>query len=81
MDIPSGFTRQGDCHKICKLHKSLYGLKETPRQWNVKLTEALVQMGFKQSHYDYSLFTEHANAYDDTVVVLVYVDSAIKGAL
>jgi len=58
MEIPSGFARQGECHKVCKLHKSLYGLKQAPRQWNIKLTEAFVQMRFSQSHYDYSLFTK-----------------------
>lgn len=31
-----------------------------------------MQMGFKQSHYDYSLFTKHVDS--EIVVVLVYVD-------
>lgn len=61
MDIPCDFSSQGESHKVCKLHKSLYGLKQAPRQWNVKVTEALVAMGFKQSHYDYSLFTKLAD--------------------
>lgn len=58
MQIPEGFAGQGESKKVCKLHKSLYGLKQAPRQWNRKLTDALVQMGFTQSHYDYSLFTK-----------------------
>ncbi|XP_049387757.1 uncharacterized mitochondrial protein AtMg00810-like, partial [Solanum stenotomum] len=41
----------------------------------MKLTEALVQMGFKQSHYDYSLFTKQSG--DDIVVILVYVDDIL----
>lgn len=57
MDIPKGFARQGESQKVCKLNKSLYGLKQAPRQWNLKLTEALVHMGFN-SHHDYSLFTK-----------------------
>lgn len=75
MDIPLGFARQGECKKVCKLNKSLYGLKQAPRQWNVKLTEALVQMVFKQSHYDYSLFTKNVDG--DIVIVLVYVDDLL----
>ncbi|XP_069152937.1 uncharacterized mitochondrial protein AtMg00810-like [Solanum lycopersicum] len=60
---------------VCKLHKSLYGLKQAPRQWNLKLTEALVDMGFSQSHYDYSLFTK--NIGKELLVILVYVDDLL----
>lgn len=47
MEIPYGFARQGETYKVCKLHESLYGLKKAPSQWNIKLTEVFVQMGFK----------------------------------
>nr|XP_033515314.1 uncharacterized protein LOC117279818 [Nicotiana tomentosiformis] len=46
-----------------------------PRQWNLKLTEALVVMGFKQSHYDYIIFTKKVAG--DVVIVLVYVDDLL----
>ena len=60
---------------VWKLHKSLYGLKQAPRQWNLKLTEALVDMRFSQSHSDYSLFTK--NIGKDLLVILVYVDDLL----
>ena len=41
----------------------------------MKLTEALVDKGFKQSHYDCSLFTKFVGY--DTVIVLMYVDDLI----
>nr|XP_016445243.1 PREDICTED: uncharacterized mitochondrial protein AtMg00810-like [Nicotiana tabacum] len=41
----------------------------------MKLTEALLNMGFQQSYYDYSLFTKKAG--DDIVVILVYVDDLL----
>ena len=44
MQIPEGFASQGEKNMVCKLHKSLYGLKQAPRQWNLKLTEALVEI-------------------------------------
>lgn len=43
MTIPQGFCRQGESGKVCKLHKSLYGLKKTS---DLKLTSVLVQLGF-----------------------------------
>lgn len=38
----------------------------------MKPTEAVVKMGFKQSHFDYSLSTKRINY--DIVIVLVYVN-------
>ncbi|GJR41783.1 ribonuclease H-like domain-containing protein [Tanacetum coccineum] len=61
--------------KVCKLNKSLYGLKQALRQWNAKLTKALVDNGFVQSKFDYSLFTKK---YDDVfIALLVYVDDIV----
>lgn len=45
LEVPVGFASQGGKHVVCKLHKSLYELKQAPRQWNKKLTDALVQLG------------------------------------
>lgn len=71
MDLPQGFQRQGE-QKACKLLKSLYDLKQASRQWNLKLTEALVSAGFIQSTFDYSIFTKKSGI--DIVVILIYVD-------
>ncbi|XP_075096529.1 uncharacterized protein LOC142174603 [Nicotiana tabacum] len=58
IDMARGFSTQGGSYKVCRLHKSLYGLKHAPRQRNKKLIDALLQLGFTQSHFDYSLFTK-----------------------
>jgi histone deacetylase 1/2 len=55
MQQPQGFE-QGDPSLVCKLHKALYGLKQAPRQWFEKLQTTLLQLGFKASKCDPSLF-------------------------
>jgi hypothetical protein len=74
MKPPPGFhtTRSG---MVCRLHKSLYGLKQAARCWFAKLSTALKAYGFKQSLSDYSLFTLQQQG--SILVVLVYVDDLI----
>ena len=54
---PPGFEK-GELGLVCKLHKSLYGLKQANHQWNTKLTNVILNLGFSQSKVDYSLFTK-----------------------
>ncbi|GJX74182.1 ribonuclease H-like domain-containing protein [Tanacetum coccineum] len=74
MILPDGLFNPGD-KKVCRLKKSLYGLKQTPRQWNAKLTHALLENDFCQSKSDYSLFTKSYN--NEFLAQLVYVDDII----
>ncbi|GKD97978.1 ribonuclease H-like domain-containing protein, partial [Tanacetum coccineum] len=73
MTLPHGFDTQKG--KVCKLNKSLYSLKQSPRQWNAKLTMALIENGFVQSMFDYSLFTKRSDKL--FIALLVYVDEIV----
>nr|GEY10666.1 ribonuclease H-like domain-containing protein [Tanacetum cinerariifolium] len=74
MTLPLGFGNNSD-NKVYKLNKSLYRFKQAPRQWNAKLTAALVEHGFVQSKFDYSLFIKETG--DVFVFLLVYVDDIV----
>ncbi|CAM8884356.1 unnamed protein product [Rhodiola kirilowii] len=76
MKLPPGFyKREKVVGKVCKLMKSLYGLKQASRQWFAKFSEALAEFGFLNSLNDYSLFTLHNDG--QFLVSLVYVDDVI----
>ncbi|MFS7948515.1 putative RNA-directed DNA polymerase [Helianthus anomalus] len=74
MKVPSGFSRPNET-RVCKLKKSLYGLKQASRNWYHKFTNALIGLGFVQSKADYSLFTYKKGV--DFVAALIYVDDVV----
>ena len=75
MQQPPGFEVQGECQKVCKLKKAIYGLKQSPRAWFHKLFEVMSSFGFVRSASDHSLFIKKTST--GIVVMVVYVDDII----
>jgi hypothetical protein len=55
MHQPPGFITPGAEHLVCKLHKSLYGLRQSPRAWYARLHAALLEWHLIQSKSDPNL--------------------------
>lgn len=74
MKLPNGMQSVNPQH-VCRLKKSLYGLRQASRQWYSKLAEALNSKGFSSSLNDYSLFFKISGSH--ICIVAVYVDDII----
>ena len=73
MDQPPGFHNTQFLHHVCQLRKSLYGLKEAPREWFHKLTGQLLKLGFQDSKTDTSLYY----TLNGPIYLLIYVDDIL----
>ena len=56
MDQPEGFVEPGQKSKVCKLTKSLYGLKRALKQWHEKFDSCMIKNGYKSNEYDKCIY-------------------------
>uniref|UniRef100_A0AAV1U5H8 Integrase catalytic domain-containing protein n=1 Tax=Peronospora matthiolae TaxID=2874970 RepID=A0AAV1U5H8_9STRA len=72
MDQPDGFEDKGSPKKKCLLQKALHGTKQAARQWNNKLSQHLVDQGFKSSAADPCVVVRVAK--EEYSIIVIYVD-------
>ncbi|KAJ7954112.1 Retrovirus-related Pol polyprotein from transposon TNT 1-94 [Quillaja saponaria] len=75
MEIPPGFSCQKTEGKVCKLKKSLYGLKQSPRAWFDRFRKAMLSFGYQQSNADHTMFVKHCHG--RITILIVYVDDIV----
>lgn len=68
VSVPPGLTTHG---RYLKLKKGLYGLKQSPRLWQKRLTDYLIKVGFERSEYDHSIYIKK------DMIIAVYVDDIL----
>ncbi|GJZ68659.1 zinc finger, CCHC-type containing protein, partial [Tanacetum coccineum] len=76
MNQPQGFIMLGNENKVCKLLKSLYGLKQTPKQWHQEFDEVVLSSCYLLNQADkcvYSKFDESGKR----VIICLYVDDML----
>ncbi|KAH9698737.1 hypothetical protein KPL71_024118 [Citrus sinensis] len=75
MKQPEGFIAPGQEKKVCKLVKSLYGLKQASKQWREKFDHTMITSGFKINECDKCVYVkETENGY---VILYLYVDDML----
>ncbi|GJS68379.1 zinc finger, CCHC-type containing protein [Tanacetum coccineum] len=73
---PQGFIMPGNKNNVCKLIKSLYGLKQEPKQWHQKFDEVVLSNGYLLNQADKCVY----NKFDETgkgVIICLYVDDML----
>lgn len=63
---------------VCELERSLYGLKESGRNWNKVLRDYLTQNKFIQNQADHCVYTRETE--HDKVVMVIWVEDLIIAA-
>ena len=75
MQQPPGYEVQGQENLVCRLKKSLYGLKQSPRCWNKAFRDFIVNLGFKQSTADPCVFVQVDT--QSMKALAVYIDDLV----
>lgn len=67
VEVPKG--------KVLKLRKSLYGLKQSPRCWNLKFHGVMTKLGFHRSDAEPCLYIKSSN--QSISIIVLYVDDML----
>ena len=72
MKQPLGFILEGHENLVCKLHKSLYGLKQSLCAWYERIDTELRKIGMNKSSSDGNMYYIHQKG--ETLILMIYVD-------
>ncbi|KAF8796357.1 Retrovirus-related Pol polyprotein like [Argiope bruennichi] len=72
MTQPQGFVDPNKPDHVCHLNKALYGLHQSGREWFLEIHSVLENLNFKKLDW-----TNCVYAYQDNVVLLLYVDDIV----
>ena len=76
MQQPKGFEEKSKANLVCKLKKSLYSLKQAPREWYHKFHSFMFSQGYKHSDIDHCLYMKKAK-HNCLLILILYVDDML----
>jgi len=74
MHQPEGF-RGGNDKLVCKLKRSIYGLKQASRQWYLKFDEVATSLGFEENKVDQCIYLKVSGS--KFIFLVLYVDDIL----
>ena len=72
---PEGFEVSGSAGKACKLHRSIYGLKQASRSWNMRFDKTVKEFDFVQNEDDPCVYRKADKG--NLVFLVLYVDDIL----
>ncbi|CAL2256677.1 unnamed protein product [Prunus armeniaca] len=72
---PEGFIKEGEEHLVCKLKKSIYGLKQASRQWYLRFDEVVSSQGFTENPVDECIYLKFSGS--NFIFLVLYVDDIL----
>ncbi|CAA7027631.1 unnamed protein product [Microthlaspi erraticum] len=76
MEQPEGYVDEKHPDKVCLLQRSLYGLKQSPRQWNTRFDSFMQSHGYRRSEYDSCVYFKELHR-GEYIYLLLYVDDIL----
>ena len=70
-----GFVAQWEIGKVCRLQKSLYGLKQSPHAWFGKFSQVVEEFDKQKSKSNHYVF--YKNSSSGIILLIVYVDDIV----
>lgn len=61
MILPLGFCKKGEENEVCKLQKSLYGFKQSPRAWLDGFSNVIKREGYSEEQSNHTMFYKQKN--------------------
>ena len=75
MEQLPGFVAQEEIGRVCRLQKSLYGLKQSLRAWFGKFNQAVKEFSMQKCKSKHSVF--YRNSSSGIILLVVYVDDIV----
>ncbi|KAL0401308.1 UNVERIFIED_CONTAM: hypothetical protein Slati_4160700 [Sesamum latifolium] len=75
MDQPEGFTTVGEEQKVCRLQRSIYGLKQASRSWNTHFDEVIRGYDFIKNDCDPCIYKKISGS--SIAYLVLYVDDIL----